>query len=128
RYVGLALGGYSPTRGEVYDVQVAHNHFRDDNTDNDGSPELLLQFKVHETTLDHNVVVATHRQTPLLLQRVRRVGTAAQNAHVRLDDNHYLSPVSAARAEFVWLGHDLTGFTAYRHASGQDHHSTCRRG
>ncbi|MGC4109347.1 MAG: hypothetical protein QM747_02750 [Nocardioides sp.] len=127
RYVGLALGGYSPSRGEVYDVQVRHNHFRNDNTDDDGSPELLIQFKVHDTTLADNVAVATHRQAPLLLQRVRRVGTAAQNRHVRLDHNRYLAPVAAARAEFIWLGRELTGFATYRHASGQDRHSTYRR-
>jgi hypothetical protein len=127
RYVGLALGGYSPSRGEVYDVRVVHNHFRNDNTDNDGSPELLIQFKVHETTLAHNVVVATHRAAPLLLQRVRRVGTAAQNRHVRLDHNRYLAPVAASRAEFIWLGRALTGFTSYRHASRQDGHSSYRK-
>jgi Right handed beta helix region len=128
RYVGLALGGYSPSRGHVYDVRVRHNHFRNDNTDNDGSPELLLQFKVHRTTLAHNTVVATHRHRPLLLQRVREVGTPAQNRLVRLDHNRYVSPVRAARAQFIWLGHELTGFAAYRGASRQDAHSTCRRG
>jgi putative intracellular protease/amidase len=127
RYVGLALGGYNPSRGDVYDVRVRHNHFRNDNTDNDGSPELLLQFKVHETTLVDNTVVATHRRVPLLLQRVRLVGPAAENRGVRLDRNHYRSPVPATRAEFVWLGHELTGFSAYRNASRQDTNSTCRR-
>jgi hypothetical protein len=127
RYVGLALGGYSPSRGEVYGVHVLHNFFRNDNTDNDGSPELLVQFKVHETTLMHNTAVATHSQAPLVLQRVRQVGTAAQNAHLRINRNHYLTPVRAAHAEFIWLGHALTGFSAYRAASGEDSHSTCRR-
>jgi hypothetical protein len=128
RYVGLALGGYSPSRGEVYDVQVRHNHFRNDNTDNDGSPELLIQYKVHETTLADNVVIAAHRQAPLLLQRVHEVGTAAQNAHVRIDHNHYLAPVGTDQAQFIWLGQALTGFATYRDASGQDRHSTYRRG
>jgi hypothetical protein len=127
RYVGLALGGYDPSRGDVYDVRVLRNHFRNDNTDNDGSPELLLQFKVHRTTIAGNTVVATHRLRPLLLQRVRKVGTAAENRHVRLDHNHYVSPVRAARAEFIWLGKHVTGFAAYRARSGQDAHSTCRR-
>jgi len=127
RYVGLALGGYNPRRGDVYDVRVAHNRFRNDNTDNDGSPELLLQFKVHRTTVVHNTVEATHRRRPLLLQRVREVGTPAQNRRVRIDHNHYLSPVRPGRAQFVWLGHELTGFAAYRAASGRDAHSTCRR-
>ena len=126
RYVGLALGGYGPRRGEVYGVQVTGNHFRDDNTLRDGSPELLLQFKLHETSLTHNTVVATHRATPLLLQRVRLSGTPQQNAHVRLDHNHYLAPVRAGRAEFVWLGRRLTGFATYLRLSLEDRHSGYR--
>jgi len=127
RYVGLALGGYDRRRGDVYDVRVRHNHFRNDNTDDDGSPELLLQFHLHETSLVGNTVVARHRAAPLLLARVRRDGPARLNRHVRLDHNHYVSPVVPARAWFTWLGRELVGFAAYRHASHQDRHSTCRR-
>jgi Right handed beta helix region len=124
RYVGLALGGYSPSRGEVYGVRVTGNHFRDDNTLRDGSPELLLQFHLHETTIAHNTVVATHRSTPLLLQRARLVGGRRLNAHVRLDHNRYRAPVPAGRATFIWLGRMLTGFGAYVHRSSEDRHSS----
>ena len=127
RYVGLALGGYSPSRGEVYDVRVTGNRFRGNNTDNDGSPELLLQYKVHETTLTHNTVIATHRADPLVLQRDRQVGTPRQNAHVRLDHNAYAAPVRAAAARFIWLGQRFTGFAAYLRGSGEDVHSGYRR-
>jgi hypothetical protein len=127
RYVGLALGGYSPSRGEVYDVHVTDNHFRDDNTLRDGSPELLLQFKLHETTIARNTVVATHRSTPLLLQRDRLVGNHRLNAHVRLDHNRYAAPVRASRATFIWLGRMLTGFGTYVHRSSQDRHSSYHR-
>lgn len=128
RYVGLALGGYDPRRGDVYAVQVRHNSFRNNNTDNDASPELLLQFKVHRTTLTHNTVVATHRRTPLLVARVRLVGPPRLNRHVRLDHNAYVSPVPPGRAEFTWLGKDVTGFTTYQRISRQDAHSSCRQG
>jgi hypothetical protein len=127
RYVGLALGGYSPRRGEVYDVRVTRNHFRDDNTLRDGSPELLLQYKLHEILLAHNTAVATHRSTPLLLQRDRLVGGRRLNAHVRLDDNRYAAPVVASRAEFVWLGRMVTGFASYVRTSGQDRSSSYHR-
>ena len=126
RYVGLALGGYSPSRGEVYGVRVTGNHFRDDNTLRDGSPELLLQFKLHETSILGNTVVATHRATPLLLQRTHLVGSRRLNAHVRLDHNHYAAPVRASRAQFLWLGHRLRGFGTYVRRSGQDGHSHYR--
>jgi hypothetical protein len=68
-------------------------------------------------------VVATHRATPLLLQRNRPVGPRRLNAHVRLDHNSYEAPVRASRAEFVWLGHRLTGFRTYVHRSREDSHS-----
>ncbi len=124
RYVGLALGGYNPHRGEVYDVHVTGNHFRDDNTLRDGSPELLLQFKLHETTIAGNTVVATNRSTPLLLQRVRLVGGGRLNAHVRLDRNRYAAPVRAGRATFIWLGHEVTGFASYVRRSHEDARSS----
>lgn len=127
KYVGLALGGYNPRRGEVYGVRVTHNHFRNDNTLDDGSPELLLQFKLHETTIAHNTVVATHRSTPVLLQRDRLVGGHRLNAHVRLDFNRYAAPVRAARARFIWLGRMLTGFGTYVARSSQDRHSSYHR-
>ena len=126
-YVGLALGGYDPQRGEVYDVTVADNTFRDDNTLDDGSPELLLQFKLHQTTLTGNTVTATHEKAPLVLQRVRLVGTPAQNAGVRIDDNDYGGPVPADDGGFIWLGRKIRGLATYQHTSGQDARSTWTR-
>ncbi len=126
-YVGLALGGYDPQRGEVYDVLVRGNRFRNDNTLNDGSPELLLQYKLHQLRITHNRVTATHRAAPLVLQRVELVGTPAQNAGVVVDRNRYGAPVRAARAQFIWLGREITGFASYRHTSQQDAHSTWTR-
>ena len=126
-YVGLALGGYDAERGEVYSVTVRGNSFRNDNRLDDGSPELLLQYKLHQIRILRNRVTATHRATPLVLQRVEQVGTAAQNAGVRVDRNDYGAPVGARPSQFIWLGHTITGFTAYRRASGQDHHSRWTR-
>ncbi len=126
-YVGLALGGYDTERGEVYDVSVRGNSFRNDNTLDDGSPELLLQYYLHQVTIVRNRVTAAHRATPLLLQRVERAGTPAQNADVRVDHNDYGAPVGRGRAQFIWLGRTITGFAAYQHESGQDHHSRFTR-
>jgi hypothetical protein len=111
----------------VYDVTVSGNSFRNDNTLDDGSPELLLQYKLHQLRVAHNVVTATHRAVPLVLQRVERVGTAAQNAGVRVDHDDYGAPVGARRAQFIWLGRELTGFASYRRASHQDAGSTWTR-
>ena len=126
-YVGLALGGYDPRRGEVYDVSVSGNRFRGNNTLDDGSPELLLQYKLHQLRITHNTVTATHRSAPLVLQRDKLVGTPAQNADVLIDDNAYGGPVPAGGAEFIWLGQAITGFSTYQQRSGQDARSTWTR-
>jgi hypothetical protein len=52
KYVGLAIGGYDPRRGEAFDVRVSDNTYRGNNTLKDGSPEVLLQYKAHEGPRD----------------------------------------------------------------------------
>ncbi len=123
-YVGLAIGGYDPQRGDAHDIVVSGNTFRGNNTLHDGSPEILLQYKVHETVITGNWVTAAHADDPLLVQRVETVGTAAQNAAVVLDGNNYAAPAPAGQARFIWLGQPITGLGAWRAASGQDAHST----
>ncbi|MEO7060633.1 MAG: hypothetical protein ABI083_13000, partial [Lapillicoccus sp.] len=123
-YVGLAMGGYAPSRGDAYNILVAGNTFRGNNTLHDGSPEILLQYKVHETVITGNQVTATHADNPLLVRRVKMVGSAAQNAGVSLDGNDYGAPTPAASATFVWLGQPITGLAAWQRVSGQDANST----
>lgn len=126
-YVGLAVGGYGPRRGEAFEVTVRDNTFRGNNTLNDGSPEVLLQYKVHETTITGNSITATNRDNPVLVQRLKAAGTPAQNAGVRLDCNDYSVPGPTGDASFVWLGTPQVGLAAWRQASGQDAHSTVTR-
>jgi hypothetical protein len=123
RYTGLALGGYDQQRGEAYDITVTGNTLRGNNTLDDGSPELLLQYYVHQTTITGNSITATNA-APVLLFRDAPAGGAARNAGLVLDHNHYRAPVPAARASFYWNGTEQRGFTAYRAASHQDRSST----
>ena len=123
-YVGLALGGYAPERGEAHDLVVRRNTFRNDNTLDDGSPEILIQFKVYDTRIEHNVVIATNPGDPVLVQRVRRAGTHAQNVRVRLDHNDYWVPGRPGTALFRDAGRQYRGLRDWRHGTGQDRHST----
>ncbi len=103
---------------------MAGNTFRGNNTLHDGSPEILLQYKVHETLITGNQVTATHPDNPLLVQRDEPVGTAAQNAAVILDGNDYGAPTPAGRATFIWQGQPITGMATWQAVSGQDANST----
>jgi hypothetical protein len=123
RYTGLALGGYDQERGEAFDITVTGNTLRGNNTLDDGSPELLLQYYVHQTTITGNSITATNPE-PVLLYRVAPTGGAARNAGLVLDHNHYQAPVPAQRATYYWNGTAQRGLAAYQAASHQDRSST----
>jgi Right handed beta helix region len=126
RYTGLALGGYDQERGEAFDITVTGNTLRGNNTLDDGSPEMLLQYYVHDTTIRGNTIIATNDQ-PVLLYRDAPVGGAAKNARVVLDHNRYEGTVPAGQELYYWNGDEQQGLAAYRAASGQDRSSTYRK-
>ncbi|MGL4178736.1 MAG: hypothetical protein ACRCSN_21990, partial [Dermatophilaceae bacterium] len=74
RYVGLAIGGYDARRGEAFDVTVLRNRLRGNNTLDDGSPEILLQYYVHDSVIRENTVTTTNREYPLIVSRVKPAG------------------------------------------------------
>jgi hypothetical protein len=127
RFTGLAIGGYDKDRGEAYDVSVTGNYLRGNNTLNDGSPEILLQYYVHDTTIAHNTVISTKAAGPVMLSRVAPAGGAAKNARLVLNHNSYRGRVPAGRESYVWNGVERHGLKAYQAASGQDRASTYRK-
>jgi hypothetical protein len=127
RYTGLAVGGYDQDRGEAYDVTVTGNYLRGNNTLRDGSPEMLLQYYVHDTKITHNTVIATNPE-PVLLYRVAPAGGAASNARLVLNHNTYRGPVAAGHELYYWNDVEYQGLATYQAASGQDRASTYTRG
>ncbi|MCU7730518.1 hypothetical protein ODJ79_42960 [Actinoplanes sp. KI2] len=124
RYTGLAVGGYDQDRGEAYDVTVTGNWLRGNNTLRDGSPEMLLQYYVHDTTIAHNTVISTNPGQTVLLYRDAPAGGAAKNARLVLDHNTYQGRAAAGHELYYWNGVERQGLAAYRAASGQDGSST----
>jgi hypothetical protein len=124
RYTGLAIGGYDQDRGEAFDITVTGNVLRGNNTLNDGSPEVLLQYYVHDTSITHNTIISTKPDAPVLLYRDAPAGGAAKNARLVLDHNTYEGRVAAGRELYFWNGVEHQGLAAYRAASGQDRFST----
>ena len=126
RYTGLALGGYDQERGEAFDITVTGNVLRGNNTLNDGSPEVLLQYYVHDTSITHNTIVSTNAQA-VLLKRDAPAGGAAKNARIVLDHNTYRGRSAVGRELYEWNEGAQRGLPAYRAASGQDRCSTYSR-
>ena len=104
---------------------MSGNLLRGNNTLNDGSPEVLLQYYVHDTTIRHNTVISTNPRA-VLLSRNAPVGGAAKNARLVLDHNTYRGRVPTGRESYVWNGVEHRGLAAYQAASGQDRASIYR--
>jgi hypothetical protein len=124
RYTGLAIGGYDQDRGEAFDISVTGNTLRGNNTLNDGSPEVLLQYYVHDTSIMHNTIISTKADEAVLLYRDAPAGGAAKNARVVLNHNTYQGRVPAGQELYYWNGVERKGLPAYQAASGQDRLST----
>ena len=126
RYTGMALGGYDQERGEAFDITVTRNVLRGNNTLDDGSPEVLLQYYVHDTSITHNTIVSTNAQA-VLLKRDAPVGGTAKNARLVLDHNTYRGRSAAGQELYYWNNVAQRGLPAYQATSGQDQFSTYTR-
>jgi len=127
-YTGIATGGYCNGADDCGGVQTGsswHNTFEDNwlrgnNRLDDGSPEVLLQYHVHDAVLRHNTVIATNTDHVVYGTQPDADGSGTVSDHNRFR----VVGGGPASAQFGWLGHVYTGFAAYRAATGQDAHST----
>ena len=127
-FTGITTGGYCDGHedcggvqtGSSYDNLFADNVLRGDDRLNDGSPELLVQYRTHGDRFVHNSITATnsdHVVTGTVPRDHAGVGDIS-------DHNRFAAVgASAAGVRFGWRGTTYTGFGAYRAATGQDRHS-----
>ena len=127
-FTGLATGGYCNDKpdcggvktGTSHDNLFSHNILRGNNQLNDGSPEVLIQYHTWNDTFAHNTITATNRAHVVY----GTVPNADTDGHpVGNYSNHNIFRalgVSAAKAEFDWLGHTYIGFKKYQAKTGQD--------
>jgi hypothetical protein len=132
RYVGIATGGYCDGgedcggvgTGRSYDNTFTGNTLRDNNTDDDGSPQFLIQYYEQDNRISGNTICATGDQN-LLIGTVPRSGSGSGDI---VEGNTYASASAAASAQWGWRAVTYTGFAAYRAATGLDAHSTYHAG
>jgi hypothetical protein len=127
-FTGITTGGYcngadacgGVLTGSSHDNTFEYNSLRGNNKLDDGSPELLVQYYASHDTFTHNTIVATNSAHVVY----GTVPGGSENGN-RSDYNHFQAVgATGESAEFGWSGHTYTGFDAYRHATGQDQHST----
>jgi hypothetical protein len=108
---GIVFGGYEEKAGRVEDCLIEGNFCYHNDTHDDRNGELWIQWA------SHNVVKANvfwAGEEALLLQCI------AEAKGNTLNDNVWYTEAGADEANFTWLGHELTGFEAYKRFSKQD--------
>ena len=115
--IGLAMGGYDTERGETVDARVVNNTFVDNDTLGTGSGEILLQYRVYDSQILNNVVVAN-------AQAIMIANPYVENAGNVVDGNDWwVVGAPPATATWQWKNTTYQGFAAYRRATGNDAHS-----
>jgi hypothetical protein len=115
--IGLAMGGYDTERGQTIDARVVNNTFINNDTLGTGSGEILLQFRVYDSRILNNVVVAN-------TQAIMIANPYVENAGNVVDGNDWwVVGAQPAAATWQWKNVTYHGFAAYRRATGNDAHS-----
>jgi parallel beta-helix repeat protein len=108
---GIVFGGYEEKAGRVEDCLFEGNFCQHNDTHTDRNGELWIQWASHNV-VKGNIFWAG--EEALLLQSI---AGARDNT---LNGNVWYTEAGAEEANFTWLGHELTGFEAYRRFSKQD--------
>jgi hypothetical protein len=133
-FTGITTGGYcngaqdcgGVRTGRSFDNVFRGNRLRGNNRQDDGSPELLVQYYAWGNTFVHNTLIATNSDH-VLYGTVPNDEVPAGKPANRSDHNVFRSRgAGPARMQFGWRGHTYTGARAYVRATGQDRHSAFR--
>lgn len=111
--IGIAMGGYDTHRGSTESCAVVHNTLYDNDTDQSGGGELLLQYDIQNNTIENNVVYA-NAQSRFVSNEFNLTGGNT------IDHNIYFSAGGPASSAWAWTGAPYTGFAAWQAGSGND--------
>jgi hypothetical protein len=115
--IGVAMGGYDTERGQTVDARLVNNTLINNDTLGTGSGEILLQYRVYDSRILNNVVVAN-------AQAIMIANPYVENAGNVVDGNDWwVEGAAPAAATWQWKNETYRGFTAYRRATGNDAHS-----
>jgi hypothetical protein len=115
--IGLAMGGYDTERGQTFNARVVNNTFVNNDTLGTGSGEILLQYRVYDSLILNNVVVAN-------AQAIMIANPYVENAGNVVDGNDWwVVGVPPSTATWQWKNVTYHGFANYRRATGNDAHS-----
>lgn len=113
---GIFIGGYDTQRGRTENCRITHNTLYRNDTRANGNGEFYIQFDTRSNVFTHNVLVA-HSQNLLI------GNPYPQNSNNVVNWNLYFAPGGTNGSEWQWKNVSLSGFAAYRAATGNDFNS-----
>ncbi|MCB8967688.1 MAG: right-handed parallel beta-helix repeat-containing protein [Ardenticatenaceae bacterium] len=113
---GLGMGGYDTERGSTHHCTIVNNTFFENDTNQDFTGELLIQFDTYDNVVQNNIFVAN-------AQSLFMTNGYTQNENNLVDYNLYFAPAGAANSNWEWKTVWYDGFAAYQAATGNDAHS-----
>ncbi len=110
---GLAMGGYDTQRGSTENCVIVNNTFFHNDSLQDGSGELYIQFDTLNNIIKNNIFAANE-------QSLFITNAYTQNSGNVVDYNLYFAPAGENDSEWQWKDVYYQGFDAYRTATGND--------
>jgi len=119
-YVGLSIGGYSSKVGGSDHIVIVNNSLWNDGTyGSSGLGEFQIQYHATNNTVENNIFDDYTLSSKYLVYDY----TSSSPSPAVLDYNVEYDTAGASGALFDWQGKTITGFSAYKTASGQEAHS-----
>jgi hypothetical protein len=115
---GIAMGGYDTNRGSTENCTIVNNTLYNNDTQEDGNGEILIQFDTKNNVIKNNIIHANNSQS-LLIGNIY-----TQNTGNVVDYNLFYAPEGINYSEWQWKNVTYQGFAAYKAGTGNDAHST----
>lgn len=116
RYTGIAMGGYDSERGATVNCKIINNTIYQNNSMNDGSGQILLQYDTKNNLITNNIIFADSSNVFIYNEYSKNSGNV-------VDYNLYYAPGDVSKATWTWKNKEYVGFTAYKTSTGNDGHS-----
>ncbi|QDY82696.1 DUF5123 domain-containing protein [Paenibacillus polymyxa] len=116
RLTGIAMGGYDDERGSTVNCKIVNNTVYKNDTFDDGSGQLLVQYNTRNNVIKNNIFVAS--STDVLIYN----GNTKNTSNI-VDYNLYFAPSGNSEANWIWKNKEYVGFSAYKSGTGNDTHS-----
>jgi hypothetical protein len=119
-YVGLSIGGYSKNVGGSDHIVIVNNSLWNDGTHgSSGLGEFQIQYFATNNTIENNIFDDYTLASKYLVYDF----TSSEPSPAVLDYNVEYDTAGSGGALYNWQGKSVTGFPAYKTASGQEAHS-----